>query len=798
MTRIAGYTPLDRLPLSEVQRRELASLWIESVEELVALQAAMARRASASVSSGLMTSATQLARDVLPPETYGRMSSPVQPGALGYVIDEKRRIEFEQVVSAGYQSSPPTDLLRSSLPSAVRLMDQMPPVRNQHDRGTCVAFGVLALREFLIGASEDLSEQFLYWACKKMDGVPHLSGTYVSTGMAALSEAGVCREATWPYNPFPDGDTEGQGPPPYGARDEAKRFVLRSHRGVSQRSVAHYKSVLAGGDGVRGMPIVIGTPVFKSWYESFVFAETGKINMPLPGDEIISGHCWCIVGYVDDEDSVGGGYFIVRNSWGTDDFARLSPEAPGHAIMPYGFIEMCGDEAFTGPAEEEAPGAGHSEVPAFWARFTRKLDRDAEDLEGRLLLRGTRVLFSPHDPDAFLEDAASNRLKFEQRDYAWTGVARQRVWFPSWSTLDEDQKTVFERAHAFQRAFSTGMTRSLADLRGAPYPLFARAPASWVLRSRRPRIGPTDHQVADLTESLVKHEMQRAGAPEGISWSEEWRDALAKACSLRVFAIGAPGVVTWVVTICSPGAGFLAPGRIAFEGPDASTLDLARRVVANLMSSHPGPKPFCVFIMAMDDAHGDEVAAVANVDHAVVTTWRSPEGDWLITLPPLRVDAPEARRFLKRLTPRQERDTASEVAHYLRRHVGISGRGAVAARDVAAKFGLAISELEAIVFHLESDSQLGVFRARDGELIIAHRTLAVGERVTAASRRREATGRRITAHVPTFAVTSACATAFALGYIGGVPLVAVPIVAAIAFEWRHGRRLDRDAETERG
>lgn len=722
MTRIAGYTPLDRLPLSDVQRRELASLWIESVEELVALQAAMSRRASASVSSGLMTSATQLARDVLPPETYGRMSSPVQPGALGYVIDEKRRLEFQQVVSAGYRSSPPTDLLRSSLPSAVRLMDQMPPVRDQRGRGTCVAFGVLALREFLIGAAEDLSEQFLYWACKEMDGIPHLSGTFVSTGMAALSEAGVCREATWPYSPFPDGDTEGQGPPPHGARDEAKRFVLRSHRGVSQRRVAHYKSVLAGGNGVGGMPIVIGTPVFKSWYESFVFEETGKINMPLPGDEIISGHCWCIVGYVDDESAVGGGYFIVRNSWGTD-FARLSPEAPGHAIMPYGFIEMCGDEAFTGPADQSPEADDADDVPEEFKPYVRILDRDSEDLDYALCERGTRVLFNQHDWNSFRVDSDGNRRAFRENDYVWTAAARDRTWFPPIAELDGEATGLIDAARFRRTAFTNAMGRSLAGLHGELYPRLVPAPLWWAFRTRPARIKRASHLLAECSPQLVEFEVTRSGAPSDAQWPQEWLKLLRELVELKVFALDGPGIRNFIVTISAPGLRFARPGRPILDGGTAEALAFAKRVVADWAREHGHRARFTVYVVASSDDDSNPASATLQRDQAVMTVRVDRDGAWSAGVPTAVAQQPGVRRFLEDLAPRAIHDPVQrmkQVIDDLREHqIG----GNLTLDSVSRRVGVPTSVARGLAQQLREIGDYFLYRMPSGELAIGTRDL---------------------------------------------------------------------------
>ena len=41
----------------------------------------------------------------------------------------------------------------------------------------------------------------------------------------------------------------------------------------------------------------------------------GKITMPLDGEPVREGHALTIVGYQDDAEAPGGGYFLVRNSW---------------------------------------------------------------------------------------------------------------------------------------------------------------------------------------------------------------------------------------------------------------------------------------------------------------------------------------------------------------------------------------------------------------------------------------------------------------------------------------------------
>src|SRR5262249_43358056 len=111
----------------------------------------------------------------------------------------------------------------------VSLVDQFPPVRDQGERGTCVAFATAALPEYHLSDASPKgqrhSEQFLYWACKEDDGLPDKEGTHVSTAREVLRQRGACFSRTWKYQRLPIGPTEGQGPPPARALEEAPRFL---------------------------------------------------------------------------------------------------------------------------------------------------------------------------------------------------------------------------------------------------------------------------------------------------------------------------------------------------------------------------------------------------------------------------------------------------------------------------------------------------------------------------------------------------------------------------------------------
>ena len=251
-----------------------------------------------------------------------------------------------------------------ALPQTIDYREEMPPIRDQGNRGTCVAFATTAVREYLeirAGADPkhvDLSEQYLYWWCKEHDGIPPDStpygGTYLSVGFKGLEESGEPEERDWPYNPEPAhsddmGRTgpDGQGPPPEGAVKAAKKYRTSRTITINPTSVDDIKTCLSD-----RKVVAFTIPVFNSWYRNPAVIRYGKISMPLPGEQPAGGHAMAIVGYVDDDRYPGGGYFIVRNSWAN--WASQSVLGQGYGTIPYKYFQLYGQTALSADRYSEA------------------------------------------------------------------------------------------------------------------------------------------------------------------------------------------------------------------------------------------------------------------------------------------------------------------------------------------------------------------------------------------------------------------------------------------------------------
>lgn len=240
---------------------------------------------------------------------------------------------------------------RFSLPPAVpqanvNMIPDMPPIRNQADRGTCVAHAALSAYEHFLnvnGAYQDLSEQFLYWNCKGNDGIPQLEGTWLGIAVPLLQRDGCCLENTWAYNTAPIPGNEGQGPPPNNARIQALTYRIQNRLQLAPNSVSDIKNELAN-----GRCVAFSVPVFNSWLGSAWVAYTGDITMPVPSEMSVGGHAMCFVGYIDlPNPGLGGGRFILRNSWGANWGANNNFGVAGYGTIPYAYIAKMGSEAYS-------------------------------------------------------------------------------------------------------------------------------------------------------------------------------------------------------------------------------------------------------------------------------------------------------------------------------------------------------------------------------------------------------------------------------------------------------------------
>ena len=336
-----------------------ARLWrehsISTVEEVIGLAVASAG-GEAQVTVAAQTGLRQATVDLLverfgsTPDGEAELADWSRYGAFryetGYPLDDDADpgpgLPFGTMEAASGDSSPIPITPPPPAATVVSLIDEhISPIRLQADRGTCTAFAGLAALEYHLHRfggfpGTDFSEQFAYWNMTNTSPRRNLIAMF-----GGLHDQGVCSERTWPYNGTPDESNDGQGPPPPNAVAEAMAFRAQVVKQVPARSVDEIRRAIS-----QCRVVAVGIPVFDSWYRSPVVRKYGNITVPFADEQPHQvGHAIALVGYEDNPDFAGGGYFIVRNSWGAL-FGTASVLGPGYGTIPYRYIERHNKDAW--------------------------------------------------------------------------------------------------------------------------------------------------------------------------------------------------------------------------------------------------------------------------------------------------------------------------------------------------------------------------------------------------------------------------------------------------------------------
>jgi C1A family cysteine protease len=349
-------TPGAEAPASSSAFGALADVGIHDAEQLVAVAAIDESRDyladHLSIPPQELEALVREAKREISPRVLEVVGQPVSP-----LFGLGAREPTPEMVARFSEFAPTAESLAvAALPPAVNLISKMSPIRNQASRGTCVAFCLTAIHEYLARVQRhpfDFSEQHLYYETKQIDGHTNDCGTWQAFAAQILAQRGQCREPIWPYNPNPPCNNHGSLPS--GARPDAKRHLMRLQQ-LPSRDVNSIKARLAA-----RQPAAISIPVYDSWYRSAETVRTGRITLRLGNEPSVGGHAICLAGYQDDSSAPGGGYFIVRNSWHTT-WGSQCPYGAGYGTIPYQYITNDCWEAFAlaepaGQEEREAEDA---------------------------------------------------------------------------------------------------------------------------------------------------------------------------------------------------------------------------------------------------------------------------------------------------------------------------------------------------------------------------------------------------------------------------------------------------------
>ena len=232
-----------------------------------------------------------------------------------------------------------TQINHRGLPARVDLSSNMPPIGNQGQQGSCVAWSnayyVKSYHERVernwaydapVAGGEGarvFSPAFVY---NQINGGRD-GGSYIDDALNLIVRQGV---APWKFMPYTSSDFRRQ--PPQTARTEAAKYKAQNFRRIDGNNLDAIKAELNAGH-----PVSFGMEIDDGFYNLQSQVYDGRQG------QNYGGHAMALVGYDDNKTSPRGhrGAFRVINSWGTswgdNGYGWISYRA-WESLRPYAYV----------------------------------------------------------------------------------------------------------------------------------------------------------------------------------------------------------------------------------------------------------------------------------------------------------------------------------------------------------------------------------------------------------------------------------------------------------------------------
>ena len=227
----------------------------------------------------------------------------------------------EEEVAGLLVAKPPT-----ILPPSVDLRKDFPPIRSQGELGSCSAFSVIALIEYLEEKLKNevisASPLFLYYVTRRYEKRAGDSGATLRGTIKALRIFGCPPNEYYRYIIGKFEEEPGNFAYNFALSYKPIIYYRTDPKGrPTEEVLSKTKETLS-----RGFPLSLGFTIFSNALTDEV-ASTGNIPMPSTRDKIMGGHAITLAGYTDEHKK-----FIFRNSWGTGWGDK------GYVTLPYDFV----------------------------------------------------------------------------------------------------------------------------------------------------------------------------------------------------------------------------------------------------------------------------------------------------------------------------------------------------------------------------------------------------------------------------------------------------------------------------
>lgn len=209
----------------------------------------------------------------------------------------------------------------AALPSQFSLRNEMPPIIDQGELGSCTACSISTILMFNRMKTKESpkfrpSRLFIYYNERLLENTVNSdSGAEIRSGIKSVNKQGFCNESFWPYD-----FTKFKRKPTNEAYKNASMYKSLEYFRLDNTKINDLKTCI-----VSGFPFVFGFTTYSNLEQAE--KNKGIIPMPTQSDHTDGGHAVVCCGYDDDKK-----LFMIHNSWGSKYGDK------GYYYLPYDYV----------------------------------------------------------------------------------------------------------------------------------------------------------------------------------------------------------------------------------------------------------------------------------------------------------------------------------------------------------------------------------------------------------------------------------------------------------------------------